>query len=65
MTDKGKLFERIRRRTTGLLNGAGSPKLYPELQLPILSNERTGFFIERPGELPEYMEIGFYKIEVV
>jgi len=41
------------------------PKLYPELQLPILSNERMGFFIEWPGELPEYLERGFYKIEVI
>lgn len=43
----------------------GLPKLYPELQLPILSNERMDFFIELPDELPEYLEIGFYKIEVV
>jgi len=41
------------------------PKLYPELRSPILSKERIGFFVEWPGELPEYLEIGFYKIEVV
>jgi len=45
VTDKGKLFERIGRKTTGLLNGScGLPKLYQESQSPILSKERMGFF---------------------
>jgi len=47
MTDKGKLFERIGRKTTGLLNGSWVTEVISGVAIAhSFRIERMGFFIE-------------------
>ena len=46
MTEKGKPFERMGRKTTGLLDGGWVTEVMFQEALPILSHARMGFFIE-------------------